>query len=213
MYFGRNTKFEENTSQSLGKYSLFFLGVTQKMLKGGNARSIHCNVLSFIFAFNCRLQPAQHPNLELSYTFLTATEAAASGPPAAGKAGGGSPFPAPFQAGRVRGMLQMFRLWDKRPEGPDASNEKKEEQHSRVSQKGTGAPAVPHPAGPGLGGSAPPHCPRVGAGGSSTASAASSAPASLPPRLRKEKPAATALAARAAVRGDGRRAVLASLHF
>uniref|UniRef100_A0A8C5JG71 Rho family-interacting cell polarization regulator 2 n=1 Tax=Junco hyemalis TaxID=40217 RepID=A0A8C5JG71_JUNHY len=30
----------------------------------------------------------------------------------------------------------MFRLWDKRPERPDASGEKKEEQHGRISQKG-----------------------------------------------------------------------------
>ncbi|XP_064561784.1 rho family-interacting cell polarization regulator 2 isoform X3 [Zonotrichia leucophrys gambelii] len=30
----------------------------------------------------------------------------------------------------------MFRLWDKRPERPDTSGEKKEEQHGRVSQKG-----------------------------------------------------------------------------
>nr|XP_012427329.4 rho family-interacting cell polarization regulator 2 isoform X1 [Taeniopygia guttata] len=30
----------------------------------------------------------------------------------------------------------MFRLRDKRPEGPDASNEKKEERHRRLSQKG-----------------------------------------------------------------------------
>lgn len=193
IHFGRNTKFEENTSQSLGKYSLFFLEVTEKMLKGRNARSIHCNVLSFIFAFNCCLQPAQHPNLELSYTLLTATEAAASAPPAAGKVGGGSPFPAPFQTGRVRRILQMFRLRDKRPEGPDASREKKEEPHGRVSQKGTGAPAAPtppHPTGPSPGGSEPPHCPRAGGGRrprSSTASAASSAPASCRGSARKSR--------------------------
>ncbi|XP_036259440.1 rho family-interacting cell polarization regulator 2 isoform X3 [Molothrus ater] len=36
----------------------------------------------------------------------------------------------------------MFRLWDKRPEGPDASSEKKEEQHSRFSQKGI-SPRLP----------------------------------------------------------------------
>ncbi|XP_064287828.1 rho family-interacting cell polarization regulator 2 isoform X4 [Passer domesticus] len=30
----------------------------------------------------------------------------------------------------------MFRLWDKRPGGPDASNEKTEEPHRRLSQKG-----------------------------------------------------------------------------
>ncbi|XP_018763602.2 rho family-interacting cell polarization regulator 2 isoform X2 [Serinus canaria] len=36
----------------------------------------------------------------------------------------------------------MFRLWDKRPQGPDASSEKKEEPHGRVSQKGI-SPRLP----------------------------------------------------------------------
>ncbi|XP_030827763.1 rho family-interacting cell polarization regulator 2 isoform X1 [Camarhynchus parvulus] len=36
----------------------------------------------------------------------------------------------------------MFRLWDKRPEGPGASSEKKEEQHGRLSQKGI-SPRLP----------------------------------------------------------------------
>lgn len=145
----------------------FFLGVTKKMLKGRNARSIHCNVLSFLFAFKCCLQPAQYPNLELSHTLLKAPEAAASGPQTRGRQAAAAPLPAPFQARRVRGVLRMFRLWDKRPERPDASNEKKEEPHRRLSQKGTeaaAAPAPPHPAGPSPGGSAPPHCPRGGGG-------------------------------------------------
>lgn len=76
------------------------------MLKGRNARSIHCNVLSFIFAFNCCLQPAQNPNLELSHTLLKAAEAAASGASATGKASGGSALAAPFQARRVSGILR-----------------------------------------------------------------------------------------------------------
>ncbi|XP_039911823.1 rho family-interacting cell polarization regulator 2 isoform X1 [Hirundo rustica] len=36
----------------------------------------------------------------------------------------------------------MFRLWDKRPAGPDASNEKTEEPHRRLSQKGI-SPRLP----------------------------------------------------------------------
>lgn len=75
----------------------------------------------------------------------------------------------------------MFHLWDKRPRGPDASNEKTEEPHCRLSQKGTeaaAAPAPPHPAGPSPGGSA---VPAVGAGGVRGAAAAAAAPPPPPP--------------------------------
>lgn len=136
------------------------------MLKGRNARSIHCNVLSFIFAFNCCLQPAQNPNLELSHT----TEGSGGCSEwCTGHGEGKRRQPAPCSVPGEKGQrdFAMFRLWDKRPEGPDASNGKTEEPHGRLSQKGTEAPAAPappHPVGPSPAGSAPPHCPRGGGG-------------------------------------------------
>lgn len=182
------------------------------MLKGRNARSIHCNVLSFIFAFNCCLQPAQNPNLELSHTLLKAAEAAASGASATGKASGGSALPAPFQARRVRGILRCSVFGTNGLRGQAHRRKKRKSRTAASPRKVRRLRLRRIPWGQARGAPHPRTARGVGAAGGSTASAPSSASASLP-QLRKEKPAAAPLAARAAVRGGGRLAVSVSPSF
>lgn len=177
------------------------------MLKGRNARSIHCNVLSFISAFNCCLQPAQYPNLELSHTLLKAPELQRALHRQQGRQAG-PPAPAhPIPGEKGQGALRMFRLWDKRPEGPHASNEKTEEPRRRLSQKGTETPAAPRDRARGA---LPPALP-AGGGGGSTAPSSSSSSASLPPAAPQGKAGSGSAPGQSG--GDGRRVVLASPRF